>query len=240
MGRSTCPSCGAAYNGKRCRSCNYEHFSEEIAHGNHSHQGEPLVIDAPVRQPLPRKDPFGCDRKQQKKHPLVRFLVLLALINSLMPLLRNWGLKLEAMENRPAAAITAQPEPVLQPENMVIFHQEDGITIFTTPEQFSDPNHFSLYVHNESAMKVTASAGEIQVNGIDLPHASLVCRAKPGEIGKGWLETDPGEWQAAGIQDIRTLSFTITVLRQDGRIGFETDEICIIAEGTDTPTEPFF
>lgn len=235
MKRSTCPSCGAPYNGKRCRRCCYEHFTEEIAHGNHAHRGESLVTDAPARKPA-----SSCAKAPRKKHPLVRFLVLLTLIYSLMPMLRNWGLRLEAMENRPAAMMAAQPEPILQPENMVIFHQEDGITIFTTPEQFSDPNHFSLYVHNESAMKVTASAGEIQVNDIDLPHASLVCRAKPGEIGKGWLETDPVEWQAAGIQDIRTLSFTITVLRQDGRIGFETDEICIIAEGTDTPTEPFF
>ena len=230
MGRSTCPSCGAAYKGKRCRSCNYEHFSEEIAHGNHSHQGEPLVIDAPVRQPIPRKDPFGCDRKQRKKHPLVRFLVLLALINSLMPMLRNWGVKLEATEKHPAVAITAQPEPILQPENMVIFHQEADITIFTTPEQFADPNNFCLYIHNESGMKVTASAGDIQVNGIDLPHAALVCSARPGEIGKGWLEVDLSEWEAAGIQEIHTLSFRLTVLGQDGRSYFQTDEIHLVAE----------
>ena len=63
----------------------------------------------------------------------MRFALLLALINALMPMLRNWGLKLEAMGNRPAAILTAQPEPILQQSNMVIFHQEDGITIFTTP-----------------------------------------------------------------------------------------------------------
>ena len=28
MASYTCPSCGAPYSGKRCRSCNYEHFSE--------------------------------------------------------------------------------------------------------------------------------------------------------------------------------------------------------------------
>ncbi len=98
MGNMICPSCGAPYNGKRCRSCNYEHFSEEIAHGNHSHKGEPLVIDAPVRKPIPKKDPFDCPKKARRKHPLIRFLILLYLIYSLMPLLRQWGLKLEAME----------------------------------------------------------------------------------------------------------------------------------------------
>ncbi len=236
MGRITCPSCGAAYNGKRCRSCNYEHFSEEISHGNHSHKGEPLVIDASVRQPIPRKNPFGCHEKPRKKHPLVRFLVLLTLINSLMPMLRNWGLKLEAIEDS-RTAITAQPEPVLQPENMVIFHQEDGITVFTTPEQFADLNDFCLYVHNESSMTVTASAGDVQVNGSLLPHASLVCKARSGEIGKGWLEPDVREWDAAGIREIHTLSFRLTVLGQDGRIHFQTDEICLTSESA--PTEPF-
>ena len=101
------------------------------------------------------------------------------------------------------------------------------------PEQFADPNNFTLFFHNESGMAMTVSAGDILVNGIDLPHASLVCKARPGEIGKGWLEVDLGEWEAAGIQEIHTLSFSLTGLGQDGRIHFETDEIYLIAEGAD-------
>ena len=116
---------------------------------------------------------------------------------------------------------------------MVILHQEEGFTLFTTPEQFADPNQFTLFFHNESGMSMTVSAGAIQVNGIDLPHARLVCKAGPGEIGKGWLEVDLGEWEAAGIREIRTLSFSLTGLGQDGRIHFETDEICRIAEGAE-------
>lgn len=233
MKKNACPSCGASYNGKRCRHCGYEQFHEQIAHGSHTHRGEPLAMDSPVRQPIPKKDPFGCDKKSRNRHPLIRFGILLALINSLMPMLWNWGLKLETMENRPAAVITAEPEPILQPENMVILHQEEGITLFTTPEQFADPNNFTLFFHNESGMAMTVSSGDIRVNGVDLPHASLVCKARPGESGKGWLEVDLGEWEAAGIQEIHTLSFSLTGLGQDGRIHFETDEICLIAEGAD-------
>lgn len=88
MTRSTCPSCGAPFNGKKCRSCLYETFTEEYAHGNHTHQGEPLVIDAPVRSPIPKQDPFECPPKRtapdsawqnQRKKPLSRplFIVLL-------------------------------------------------------------------------------------------------------------------------------------------------------------------
>lgn len=232
MDRSSCPSCGSSYNGKRCRNCGYEHFSEEIRHGNHTHRGEPLVIDSPTRKPIPRKDTFSCDKKTRKKHPLVRFLVLLALIQSLIPMLRNWGLKLEAMEDS-RTVVAIRPEPILIPENTVVFHQEDGITLFTTPEQFVRPDDFCLYVHNESPTSVTVSARDIQVNGVALPHAALVCKARSGEIGKGWLEPDIKEWETAGIQEISTLVFRLTVLGQDGRILFHTDEIHLTAEATE-------
>ncbi len=80
MKNSTCPGCGAAYNGRYCRSCGYEHFAEDTAHQKHS-----SAVPAP--------------KKERKKHPLIRFLILLYLIYSLLPLLRQWGLKLEAMED---------------------------------------------------------------------------------------------------------------------------------------------
>lgn len=65
MARRLCPSCGKPYNGKKCSNCLYEHFTEEIAHGFHTHEGEPLVIEGTQRKPIPVKDPFGCDRRPQ-------------------------------------------------------------------------------------------------------------------------------------------------------------------------------
>ena len=52
-----CPCCGAPYNGKRCRECYYEPFTEEIAHGMHTHEGEPLVIEHPEDRPVRRSVP---------------------------------------------------------------------------------------------------------------------------------------------------------------------------------------
>ena len=70
MAKYICPSCGAPYNGKKCRNCAYESFSEEIAHNLHVHEGEPLVIHDTTRRPVPYKDPFDCPpphRKKEKK-----------------------------------------------------------------------------------------------------------------------------------------------------------------------------
>lgn len=78
MKNAVCPGCGAGYNGRRCRRCGYETFPE-----------------AAVRSTKPAAP---ITKKQRKKHPLIGFLILLYLIWSLLPLVKEWGLKLEAME----------------------------------------------------------------------------------------------------------------------------------------------
>lgn len=67
MAKYICPSCGAPYNGKKCRNCAYESFSEEITHNLHVHEGEPLVIHDTTRRPVPYKDPFDCPPSHPKK-----------------------------------------------------------------------------------------------------------------------------------------------------------------------------
>lgn len=231
MARDICPSCGAAYNGRKCRSCLYEHFSEEIAHGNHTHTGEPLVIPGPVRRPIRRKDPFGCEKKTRRKRPLTGFVILLALINILLPMLRDWGLDLETREN---SYIAMEPEPVMAPEEKVILHQEQGVTIFANSEDFEDfRDGLCVYVEYTGALaSVTVSAGDIKVNGCDMPFSALVCKARRGgEIGKGWLELAERDLEANSLEELQTLSMTLTALGSNGRALFTTDEITVIAEG---------
>lgn len=230
MARYTCPSCGRAYNGKKCRNCLYEHFTEEITHGGHVHTGEPLVIEVP--RPVKRKDPFGCDKRTRKRRPMAGFVILLALINSCMPLLRNWGLKLDAMESRPAAVMKA--EPVMAPEDMVVLHQEQGITIFADREDVVDfHDGLCLYVeYTGSLAYVTVVAGDIRVNGCDMPLSALVCKARRGgRIGKGWLELEEQDLKTNSIETFETLGFTLTALGSNGRTIFTTDEITLVAEG---------
>lgn len=88
MNRTKCPGCGKAYNGRRCRSCGYEPFLETTS--------RKTAPSAPAR------------KQEKRQYPLIRFLLLLYLIYSLMPLLRNWGLKLEAMEDMARKPETSQ------------------------------------------------------------------------------------------------------------------------------------
>ena len=229
MARALCPSCGAAYNGKKCRQCYYENFGETIAHGNHTHKGEPLVIEGPVRKPIKQKSPFECEKKQRRQHPIVRFAVLLIMIYSLLPMVRNWGLELKAIETRSVAAI--KPEPLMEPEETVILHQEQDISIFAGLEDFVDfRDGLCLYVEYTGELPyVTVVMGDVKVNGCDMPASTLVCKARSGEIGKGWLELDGRELKTVSIDTAETLDFTLTALGSNGRLLFTTAPFRLIA-----------
>lgn len=227
MAKYTCPSCGAAFNGKKCRQCYYEHFSEEISHGNHTHEGEPLVIDAPVSKPVKRKNPFGCEpRTRKKKHPIAGFLAILLLINSLLPLIREFGLELEAREE------TVAPEPL--PEDLVVLHEEGPVTISLPAYQLTEFSDFglTLWVENESKnFDVYVMPKYIVANGFVMNYASLYAEARSGSIGKGFLYLDEEEMADAHITDLQELTFVLEVMDEDYTLLFETDPITLSETG---------
>lgn len=213
MARQTCPGCGAAYNGKRCRNCFYEPFGEVIAHGNHTHKGEPLVIDAPVRKPIPRKDPFGCEKKSRKKsrkkRPLAGFVILLAVINSLLPMLRNWGMELEARED---AFLQPEPEYFHIPEDALeLYHGEDITVLAQWPQNQTFFRDFPIYVRNESNRDVTVTARDIQINGYMMESSSLWCEASAGTPGMGMFFLTEQDKVNAGILAIQEISFCLDI-----------------------------
>lgn len=81
MQKSVCPECGCRYRGTRCRHCGYESFAENRS------AGKSVTPKGPKR-----------------RHPFLWFLILLALIAALMPVLRNWGLELEEIEQSHTAS----------------------------------------------------------------------------------------------------------------------------------------
>lgn len=209
MARYLCPSCGAAYNGKKCRQCLYEHFTEEIAHGTHVHEGEPLVIDAPVRRPIKRKDPFDCEKRTRKKHPFAGFLILLAIINTLLPLLRNWGLELEAIEN---LHIAAEPEPVAIPENCTVLYDDGEVAVYAQWEQgqvFED--RIPVYVRNDSRRDMVVQSRYVVANGVLLEYSTLFASSDRGTTEMVSFYLSQKDLENSGIEAIETLTFCMEV-----------------------------
>lgn len=237
MARSFCPSCGEAWNGRRCRACNYEHFSEEIAHGGHFHRGEPLVVDTPVRKPIPRKDPFQCDKETRKfsfpkregnQHPFAGLLVIFLLISIALPLVRSWGLELEARE-------AALQKELALPEDLVILHEEGPITISTQPRYFNEfPDAgLRLWVENEMRDRdVFVTTKYVMADGFVLPNSAVYLEGSAGAYGMGTLYLDGENLKDAGITRVRQLSLVLECTDENYATLFVTDPITITREVT--------
>lgn len=78
MVKHSCPGCGKGYTGTRCRHCGWETFSEQTV----------------------SPKPTVSGKRKKRIHPLIGFLLLLALIAAMLPALRNFGMKLEQIEQK--------------------------------------------------------------------------------------------------------------------------------------------
>lgn len=209
MKQYICPSCGHTYNGKRCRECYYEHFTEEIGHRNHTHRGEPLVIDGPRRKPIPRKDPFGCEKNTRKKRPFLGFLVLLLVINALLPLALNFGLELERRE---AALLEPEPDYFPIPDSAVTVYQDEELEVLVQwPQSQLFFRDFPVYLRNDSQRDVTVTARDLQINGYRMEASSLWCEASAGTPGMGMFFLSEQDQVNAGILAIEDLSFQLEI-----------------------------
>ena len=192
-----CPSCGAPYNGRRCRSCYYEPFSEAV---RPSRRGQ---------TPVPRKGRPGFS--------LVRFLVLLTFLYTLMPMARNWGLKLEAVEeiNR-----TPVREMVIPATDVLTLYQSEKIHIFTTA--YDSPESLILYVQNDSDQDLLLYLDGLLVNG-DPAKQELYCKASANTVVKNILRFDTGSESS----DIQTISFRVCAYDEKNSLLFTTDSITL-------------
>lgn len=236
MARYTCPSCGSRYNGRKCRSCLYEQFTEEITHGSHIHVGEPLVIDAPVRKPIRRKDPFGCEKQTRKKHPIAGFLVLLALINTLLPMLRSWGLELEAMED---LHIAAEPEPDIQiPAScMTLYEGNDILVLADWREGEPLDAGIPIYVQNDSDEDICVSSQNVVVNGFLMEYSSLFASPDDGQLEMTTLYLHERDLLHCGIGVVQELSFSLEIYERGSYEDIDTTgTITLTADVPEDPT----
>lgn len=215
MARYVCPSCGAAYNGRRCKACLYEHFTEEIAHGNHVHKGEPLVVKTPVRRPVQRKDPFDCDKTTRKRRRLSPALViaLLAVLNPLLSLAFN--LVEEVSSSISSVTVRAEPEPTpFIPEDALFLGGSEDMEITVLADWQEGQNFgegFDIYVQNDSDEDIAVAAQEIVVNGCLMENTFFYCNVSEGEgsVGRSTFTLHEDDLRYAGIRDVQTISFKL-------------------------------
>lgn len=213
-----CPSCGARYNGKRCRSCLYEHFTEEIAHGNHTHEGEPLVIEAPVRKPIRRKNPFACDTRTRKKksaRPL-SIAVLMILLSVIGPILEGVFTVVEEVSDA-FSFIAPEPEPdIVFPEQGTILYAGEGLEVVTSwLDDQSIPDTIPVYVRNETGDNLVLAVRDVILNDCMSGGTYLHCEIRDGRTATTNLRLSRSDMERAGITTVNQLRFCLDVMEKD-------------------------
>lgn len=215
MAKYVCPSCGAPFDGKKCRNCAYESFSEEIAHNLHVHKGEPLVIKDTTRKQVPYKDPFSCPepRRETKKSAkitglpkalLIIFLIIF-LINALTWLFTAVGDHADWPEPEPSA------ESVSLPLNGKTLFDDNRFTVIAQwQDGKSDSTYIPVYIINHTDKAYNFSSKNVTVNGFCLDDFSgLYAQVQPGETLESGLHFSDQGLQLANIAQIQQISFSL-------------------------------
>ena len=215
MAKYVCPSCGAPFDGKKCRNCAYENFSEEIAHNLHVHKGEPLVIKDTTRKRVPYKDPFSCPgpRRETKKSAkitglpkalLIIFLIIF-MINVLTWVFAAIGDHADWPEPEPSA------ESVSLPLNGKTLFEDNRFTIIAQwQDGKSDSTYIPVYIINHTDKAYDFSSKNVTVNGFCLDDFSgLYAQVQPGETLESGLHFSDQGLQLANIAQIQQISFSL-------------------------------
>ncbi|MDY3224662.1 MAG: hypothetical protein SOW84_02135 [Candidatus Faecousia sp.] len=219
MAKLICPCCGKPYNGKRCKSCLYESFSEEITHGLHSHNGEPLIVDDTVRKPIPRRDPLACDPKTKKRS--ARVLILVAVI-LLMVALMSVAISVYTSVSAMRRTVVQLPDASL-PENGTTLYEADGILIVADwKDGLENPDRFAIAMRNDTGRNLTLCAKQVIVNGYLMDRSLLSCQAPKGHTGADDFSLNQEELAYSGIDAVQSLSIAL--------LAYDSDSMETVAE----------
>lgn len=223
MARYKCPCCGMPYNGKRCRECYYETFTEEIAHGNHVHEGEPLVVRGtkPIIVPRPTvRKQAGCDpypgRKKKKNSPLAWVVALVIILASVLPEMGD-ALRVEDIspdipdffESQPVSSVSPDQETI--PDGTVLYDEHDVRIVAEWQDGQAYDERIPIWFQNDSDQELAVYTDALYVNGYAMESSSFYCRADAGTTACDLLWLDSSELADAGIETISEIMFRLYI-----------------------------
>lgn len=220
MATYRCPGCGGPYNGKKCRSCYYETFTDEASCEVHSHAGAHVSVDldekpAKIR---PRSDDARRYRQPEKRPVspirILKWVVsLLVTFNFLIPLAVGLVMELaDSFDNSMAPAM----EPVAIPEeSAVLYANSDGLTVYAHWRGQQMQSEIPIYVQNDTGYDLVVSVQDVILEDFLMNDASLYCEARDGSISMDTLYMTAEEWDWADGDNAKTLQFTLIAWDED-------------------------
>ena len=219
-----CPCCGAPYNGKRCRECYYEPFTEEIAHGLHTHEGEPLIIEQPEDRPVRRSVPtrqkkcrqYSGKRKKTSPKWLWPILIVTAFMVAQYVLTEFITEKVSSMSSLWSGdGDTWETEAVIRPEDFhhqTVLYDKGGIlAVADWRDGDTYTEEIPVYVRNGSDKDVMLMSSMDCVNGYMTEDRLFFILLEAGREEMTSIWVNDTDLESGNIETIGELSFCLEV-----------------------------
>lgn len=229
MKRYQCPCCGALYNGRRCRECFYEPFTEEISHGLHTHEGEPLVISEPVpktghRNITSQRRGCGAYSGRRKKTESKWFWPIFAVLIVIVTQRMLSGTMSGSVRNTPDLTVPdfafqleePEPETMPQPEDSrweTVLYDKGGVQVMADWRD-GDPGSdmIPIYVRNDSKRDIYITSRRESINGYMAGSSFIFCEVDAGQEATSFVSVSDFDLMRGNIETIAELSFYLEVI----------------------------
>lgn len=219
-----CPCCGAPYDGKRCRECYYEPFTEEIAHGMHTHEGEPLVIEHPEDRPVRRSVPtrqkecrqYSGKRKKTSPKWLWPILIVTAFMVAQYVLTEFITEKVSSMSSLWSDdGDTWETEAVIRPEDFhhqTVLYDKDGIlAVADWKDGDTYTDEIPVYLRNDSDRDVMLMSSMDCVNGYMTEYRLFLGEVEAGQEEMTSIWVNDTDLKGGNIEKVGKISFRLQV-----------------------------
>lgn len=219
MAKYICPSCGAEFNGKKCKSCNYEALA-----GGQPHRPSPEP-KPPVHAPGPFANPpaphrvgpgSGSSRKKRRtghRNVLIAVCMVVTCLLFLESALTLLSRRLVSSFSGSTAAFPACSEPEIPPLNddYELLYEDNDFTVWTNLQKMWQEGIVYITVENRTKQAVELFSDDVVLNDrLCSSDSSLYVEAEGGGIGQGKFYLEPLSQEGAPVYPAK-VSFRLYV-----------------------------
>ena len=219
MAYRKCPSCGQAYNGKRCGNCYYEPFGE-VRTSFDLHREEEFPKREVPRREVPRPRAASSYPARNRKGSgdgksvfklLGTIWAVMLVVTGVLPML------FEAFDNVGSSyqSVTVAPEPLPLPNSGVVLYEDADVLVLADWDGTPIDSDIPIFVQNFTGKDLTVCTDGVAGNGCMTDDVFFYCDAYRNSVSMATLWVDMDILGEMGIQEVQSVQMAMDVMDVD-------------------------